>query len=91
MLQSTLRDQFKSFVKDNIDVFDFEQFKLENSLQKPISQPYEKVDFTMTGTMTPVSRKLIESRLKQTPITQKRNQLDNDSSDFSNTQKTVDF
>jgi hypothetical protein len=37
MLQSTLRDQFKSFVKDNIDVFDFEQFKLENSLQKPIS------------------------------------------------------
>lgn len=31
-LQSTLRDQFKTFVRENIDVFDFEQFKLENTL-----------------------------------------------------------
>ena len=35
-LQSTLRHEFKTFVKDNLDVFDFEQFKVENSMHIPL-------------------------------------------------------
>ncbi len=31
-LQSTLRDQFKTFVKENIDVFDCDQFKPESTM-----------------------------------------------------------
>lgn len=30
-MEQVLRDQFKTFVKTNMDVFDFEQFKMEHS------------------------------------------------------------